>query len=110
MLYLTADTKVLLATHPVDFRRQLDGLIALCQNQFNRNPRSGYLFVFINRSRTMIRVLCYEEHGYWLATKRLSRGRYTLWPFNANEAINEHHASELAKILKTFVAPTRKNV
>src|SRR5687767_4711885 len=110
MLYLTADTKVLLATHPVDFRRQLDGLIALCQNQFNRNPRSGHLFVFINRARTMIRVLCYEEHGYWLATKRLSRGRYTLWPSKDNEAMDERHASEFAQILKTFVAPKRKNV
>lgn len=110
MLYLTANTQVLLATHPVDFRGQLDSLIALCQNQFHRNPRSGYLFVFINRARTMIRVLCYEEHGYWLATKRLSRGRYTLWPSKANEEINERHASELTKILKTFVAPKRKNV
>jgi transposase len=110
MLYLTAHTKVLLATHPVDFRRQLDGLIALCQNQFSHNPRSGDLFVFINRSRTMIRVLCYEEHGYWLATKRLSKGRYTLWPSKTNEAISERHASELTKILKTFVAPRRKNV
>jgi transposase len=108
MLYLTSQTKVWLATNPVDFRRQLDGLIALCQTQFNHNPRSGHLFVFINRSRTMIRVLCYEEHGYWLATKRLSRGHYTLWPTPANESISERHASELTKILKTFVAPRRK--
>jgi transposase len=93
MLYLTAHTKVWLAIKPVDFRRQLDGLIALCQTQFNHNPRSGHLFVFINRSRTMIRVLCYEEIGYWLATKRLSRGYYTLWPSTANEAISERHAS-----------------
>lgn len=109
MLYLTANTKILLATHPVDFRRQLDGLIALCQNEFNRNPRSGHLFVFINRSRTMIRVLCYEEHGYWLATKRLSRGRYALWSSKTDEAICEGHASELTKILKTFVASKCKN-
>ena len=110
MLYLTAHTKIWLATNPVDFRRQLDGLIALCQTQFNQNPRSGHLFVFINRSRTMIRVLCYEEHGYWLATKRLSRGRYTSWPTTAKESMSERHASELTKILKTFVAPKRKNV
>jgi len=110
MLYLTANTKIWLATSPVDFRRQLDGLIALCQNQFEHNPRSGCLFVFINRSRTMIRVLCYEEHGYWLATKRLSRGHYTLWPSGKNEIISEHHASELTKILKTFVASKRRNV
>ena len=110
MLYLTAHTRVWLATKPVDFRRQLDGLIAVCQNQFKYDPRSGCLFVFINRSRTMIRVLCYEESGYWLATKRLSRGRYTLWPFHKRENISEHHASELAKILKTFVVSQRKKI
>src|SRR3990167_2301294 len=110
MLYLTSQTKVLLATQPVDFRRQTDGLIALCQQQLKHNPRSGHLFVFINRSRTMIRVLCYEEHGYWLATKRLSKGRYSLWPSGASEVVSEHHASELTKILKTFVARVRKNV
>ena len=110
MLYLTAHTKIWLATNPVDFRRQLDGLIALCQNQFKHDPRSGCLFVFINRSRTMIRVLCYEENGYWIATKRLSRGHYTLWPFDKNEVISEHHASELTKILKTFVARKCRNV
>ena len=60
MLYLTAHTKILLATQPIDFRRQTDGLIALCEQQLNQNPRSGCLFVFINRARTMIRVLCYE--------------------------------------------------
>lgn len=110
MLYLTANTKVLLATHPVDFRRQLDGLIALCQNQFNQNPRSGHFFVFINRSRTMIRVLCYEEHGYWLATKRLSRGRYTLWPSKSNEPLSQGYATELTKILRTFIANKKKKV
>jgi transposase len=110
MLYLTADTKIWLATNPVDFRRQLDGLIALCQTQFKQDPRSGHLFVFINRSRSMIRVLCYDENGYWLATKRLSRGRYTLWPSTVTESMSERHASDLAKILKTFVAPRRYSV
>jgi len=110
MLYLTAHTKVWLAAKPVDFRGQIDTLVALCQNQFNQNPRSGHLFVFINRSRTMIRVLCYEEHGYWLATKRLSKGRYTLWPSKINEVISEHHASELAKILKGPLCISLKKV
>jgi transposase len=109
MFYLTTQTTVLLAIEPVDFRRQMDGLIAFCQQQLKHNPRSGDFFVFINRSRTMIRVLCYEENGYWLATKRLSKGRYTLWPSEKNEVISEYHASELTKILKTFVARVRKN-
>ena len=110
MLYLTSQTKVFLAILPVDFRRQMDGLIALCQQELKHNPRSGDLFVFINRSLTMIRVLCYEENGYWLATKRLSKGRYTLWPSGINAVVSEHHASELTNILKTFVARVCKKV
>lgn len=104
MLYLTESTKILLAVEPVDFRKQLDGLIALCEQKLLQNARSGQMFVFINRSRTMIRVLCYENNGYWLATKRLSRGRYSAWPKNATDISHKILAPDLTKILKTFVA------
>ena len=109
MLHLTADTEILLAIESVDFRRGIDGLAALCEQQLNQEPRSGCLFVFINRSRTMVRVLCYEEHGYWLATKRLSRGRYSHWPktIAATQILLSH---ELQKILTTFVARQPRSV
>ena len=110
MLYLTANTKILLATQPVDFRRQIDGLVALCQQQLQQNPRTGHLFVFINRARTMIRVLCYEDNGYWLATKRLSRGRYALWPSDTTNLTAACYASELTKILKEVLVSRQKNV
>ena len=109
MLYLTADTQIFLAIQPVDFRKQIDALIALCEQKLQQDPRSGYLFVFINRSRTMIRILCYESNGYWLATKRLSRGRYSCWP-KKSETIFSLSACELVKILKEFVASTPKFV
>jgi len=102
MLYLTAETKILLAVTPVDFRKGLDGLVALCEHQLRQQPRSGSLFIFINRSRTMIRVLCYEINGYWIATKRLSRGRYGGWP-NSTESLYSMPASELTKILRKLV-------
>lgn len=103
MLHLTAQTKILLAVAPVDFRKRIDGLVALCENSLSQQPRSGSLFVFINRPQTMVRVLCYELNGYWLATKRLSRGRYTGWP-TSNESIHALPASELNKLLKRVVA------
>ena len=74
MLHLTQETNIYLAVEPVDFRKQIDGLVSLCRSKLSFDSRSGQLFVFTNRARTMIRVLCYEENGYWLATKRLSRG------------------------------------
>ena len=36
MLHLTADTQILLAAEPVDFRRGIDGLAALCEQQLNQ--------------------------------------------------------------------------
>ncbi len=108
MLYLTQETPILLAVEPVNFRKQIDGLIALCEQTLSANPRSGQLFVFINRARTMIRALCYESGGYWLATKRLSRGRYALWPNDMDVTSRLLLASDLTKILKTYIAPQHK--
>lgn len=110
MLYLTQETKILLAIQPVDFRKQLDGLIALCEQKLSQDTSTSQLFAFINRSRTMIRVLCYDNNGYWLATKRLSRGRYSAWPKAGDNICHEILATDLTKILKTTVASKRYNV
>lgn len=76
MIHLTHETVIQLAVQPLDFRKGIDGVVAVCRDQLQQNPRSGQLFVFLNRSRTMIRVLVYEENGFWLMSKRLSKGRF----------------------------------
>lgn len=103
MLYLTAETKILLAVESIDFRNQIDGLISICERRFNQSPHSGTLFVFRNRSRTMLRVLCYHENGYWVATKRLSRGKFLCWP-QGGEVLHPIQAAELTRILKGLLA------
>jgi len=109
MLHLTQDTRILLALTPISFRKQIDGLVALCEQHLSEDPHSGQLFVFINKARTMIRVLCYEGNGYWLATKRLSRGRYGSWP-ECKEALSYPlTAAELTKILRSCIASRGKN-
>lgn len=100
MIHLTAQTPILLASQPVDFRKQFDGLIALCAQQLEHNPRSGVRFVFINRARTMIRILTYDGSGYWLATKRLSQGRFTQWP-TATDKTAVIDAKALMNLLNT---------
>ena len=82
MLSLYADSQIYLATHPADFRKGIDGFAALCRSELKQDPRSKAIFVFSNRRRTMIRALCYDGTGYWLMTKRLSKGRFQ-WPQSA---------------------------
>ncbi|MBT7408154.1 MAG: IS66 family insertion sequence element accessory protein TnpB, partial [Methylococcales bacterium] len=48
----------------------------MCRHEFDKNPKNGFIFVFINRSKTMVRLLAYEHNGFWLMTKRLSKGKF----------------------------------
>ena len=98
MIHLTADTHILLATEPADFRKGIDGLAFICKDRLSSNPRSGTLFVFINRSRTMVRTLVYDGTGFWLMTKRLSKGKFQHWP-KSNNAINPVAAKQLRQLL-----------
>jgi hypothetical protein len=74
LCHLTAQTPILIATEPADFRVGIDGLAALCRSRLTHEPCCGILFVFINRNKTMIRTLAYDGIGFWLMTKRLSKG------------------------------------
>lgn len=80
MIRLHHDTHILVATQASDFRKGIDGFVAVCRDELNKDPRSGTYFVFINQNRTMIRVLVYDGSGFWLMTKRLSNGRFQGWP------------------------------
>lgn len=101
MLKITDQSRILISTSHVDFRKGLDGFIALCQMQLNANPRDGAFFVFRNRARTMVRVLVHDGTGYWLATKRLSSGRFDQWP-SGQSPVSDATARDILSWLKTL--------
>ena len=82
MIQITPQMRILVAAEPVDFRKGIDGLAALCRKTLHDDPFSGALFVFVNKSRQAIRVLVFDGHGFWLCHKRLSRGRF-VWNFQS---------------------------
>ena len=98
MLQLSADTAILIATQPQDFRKGIDGFIAVCRGPLQQNPRADIRFIFINRNRTMVRVLTYDGNGFWLMTKRLSRGQFQGWP-RSGQAVEPMAASRLRTLL-----------
>ena len=80
MIQITAQMRVLVAIEPVDGRKGIDSLVRLCRDKLAEDPFSGCVFVFRSRSGTAIRLLSYDGQGYWLAQKRLSKGRFVWWP------------------------------
>jgi len=82
MLQLNHNTKIWLAVQPVDFRLGIDGLKILCQTKLSADPTSGVVFVFRNKKRTAIKLLCHDGQGFWLCHKRWSAGYIQWWPKN----------------------------
>ena len=59
---------------PIDFRKQVNGLAALVEQQLGHNPFSGALYTFTNRQRNKIKCLMWEDNGFVLYYKDLVGG------------------------------------
>src|SRR5215217_844904 len=87
MLQLTPQSRIFLATQPVDCRKGIDGLCAVCRQVLGEHPLAGAVYVFRNREGTALKLLLYDGQGYWLCLKRLSQGHFTWWPHSADAQV-----------------------
>lgn len=63
MLQIIPQMRILVAIEPVDGRKGIDSLARLCKQELAQDPFSGCVFIFINRSRTTLKALCYDGQG-----------------------------------------------
>jgi transposase len=78
MLCIAEGRCIWLWTSPTDMRRSFDGLSAQVHRHLEEDPSSGHWFVFINRRRTQLKILAFEEGGYCLWSKWLEQGPFAL--------------------------------
>jgi transposase len=65
---------------PTDLRKGFDGLSGLVTEELGQDPLSGDLFLFVNRSQTLAKVLVWDGTGLCVYSKRLEQGRFAcLW-------------------------------
>lgn len=76
MLGLSANLRYFLCCSPIDMRNSFDGLAGIVRNHLKKDPISGDLFIFLNKTRTHIKLLYWDGDGFALFYKRLERGRY----------------------------------
>ena len=74
-----AALKVYLAVEPCDMRKGFNGLTVLATEHLAQSLARDAIFVFTNKRRTRIKLLCFDGTGLWLATKRLEQGTFS-WP------------------------------
>ena len=76
MLRPANTTQVYLYAEPVDMRKSIDGLSLLVEQEMRLSPMDDALFVFCNRGRDKIKLLCWEKNGFIVWYKRLEKQRF----------------------------------
>lgn len=92
--------RVFLAQHRVDFRRQMDGLLAEAY-RLGANPYKGDCIVFVKRDQTQLRALVGDELGLYLVSRRFEGGRLrALLAFAQQPSAQTISTAELSMLLE----------
>lgn len=70
---------MMLALTPVDFRKGMDGLAALVQEELRTDPFSGAIYVFRAKRADRLKLVFWDGTGLVLVSKRLDEDRFR-WP------------------------------
>ena len=90
---------VYLHRDPVDFRKAINGLVVIIEEQMAHSPFEDALFVFCNRSRDKLKVVYWDETGFCLWYKRLEKARFA-WPRRRDVNVVELTEEELHWLLR----------
>ena len=100
MIAVPAGVRVLVATKPVDFRRGADSLAALANEELQRDPFSGTIFVFRSKRADRLKILAWDGSGLVLFWKRLEQNAFR-WP-PISDGVMRLSASQLAALIEGF--------
>lgn len=89
---------VQLCREPVDFRKQINGLAAIVEQELGRDPFTA-LYLFTNRGHNRLKILYWDWNGFCLWQKRLEKERFAWPPGSVDTAVCELTARELEWLL-----------
>jgi transposase len=108
MLTVSPAVRIYVATGASDLRRSIDGLSALVRQQLQLDPLSGHLFLFRNRRGDRLKILLWDQSGFWVLYKRLERGTFA-WPVDERDSPVEMRQRDLLLLLSGVdLATTRR--
>jgi len=76
MILIPRAVKIYVATQPVSLRKSFDGLMNEVRSVLGHDPLSGHVFVFLNRRKTMVKLIFWSRGGFMILHKRLEAGRF----------------------------------
>ena len=84
MFSLNESNIFMVYSHWVDLRKGVEPLCGIARNG-GRKPSDGCVYVFLNRSRTLMKLLHWERGGYVIYYKRMEAGRISRKVFRCQQ-------------------------
>lgn len=70
---------IFLYKEAIDFRKSINGLAVVIEQELERSAFEPALYVFCNRTRDKLKILYWDNTGFALWYKRLEKARFK-WP------------------------------
>ena len=99
---LLADvSEVYLHREAVDFRKSINGLILIVEQEMNLSPFTDALFIFCNKARDKLKAVYWDSTGFCLWYKRLEKERFK-WPRKPGAAVMNLTEAQWTALLQGF--------
>jgi transposase len=93
ILQLAQDANFYLYRKPVKMSYSFDRLAALIRTELNKDVINSDVFIFLNKQRTTIKIMVYEDRGFSIFYRRLDEGSFQL-PLIASDHISYNLSEE----------------
>ncbi len=93
--------QVYLYRAPIDFRKAINALSVLVEQELGLSPFASALYVFTNRGRNRIKALYWHRNGFCLWQKRLERDKFA-WPQDEGEVTKTISLTEFGWLIEGF--------
>ncbi len=84
---------------PVDFRKAVNGLCEVVEQELGMSPFDECLYVFCNRNRDRLKILHWDRTGFVLWYKRLEKEKFK-WPLNDVDTVIRVEEQALVWLLR----------
>lgn len=100
MINLTDQRSYHLYRKETDMRKGFNLLCGIVINELGRQLTGGDAFIFINRPRTHLKLLVYEQGGFTIFYRRLEKGAFEVPAFDLDAKSMQISSNQLNFILQ----------
>ncbi len=95
MIGLSTTHRYYMYRHPTDMRKSFAGLAGLVINEMGVDPLQGDAYLFVNKRRTLIKVLIWDRTGFVIYYKKLSSGTFELPSWKEKGIVERNRNSDV---------------